>query len=268
MINIEPTRRLNPSEFIGRLDERHEHACAIVSVIGAVDHMEPHEHVDGHFVLINSGIYETVARGAGGLATAGSVIYNPPGTRHCDTLVKNGTLVTVSPSATMLARLDAPLREDFPRVLGARYATLIREILREATDTDRFSALAMETACLEMLDATAPSRASCPPPWIDRACAWLEDQSVNGADIGQLAVEVGVHPAYLSRAFRRYVGLTPGAYARRRRDQTARRLLARSRQTVSEVALGCGFADQAAFTKAFKRATGLTPGAFRRRWRD
>jgi AraC-like DNA-binding protein len=34
--------------------------------------------------------------------------------------------------------------------------------------------------------------------------------------------------------------------------------------SAAEVALACGFADQAHFTRAFKRIVGYTPGAFKR----
>ena len=43
----------------------------------------------------------------------------------------------------------------------------------------------------------------------------------------------------------------------------AAQLLARTRNSVAEIALACGFPDQSYFTKVFKRRTGRTPLAYR-----
>jgi AraC family transcriptional regulator len=44
--------------------------------------------------------------------------------------------------------------------------------------------------------------------------------------------------------------------------ERAQRLLARERHSIADVAVACGFYDQAHLTNAFRKAFGRTPAAF------
>lgn len=84
------------------------------------------------------------------------------------------------------------------------------------------------------------------------------------AEIGleELARASGLSRAHLIRAFRKHYFITPHAYQTDLRIRHARRLL-RAGGTPSDVALACGFADQAHLTRHFKARTGLTPAKYR-----
>lgn len=260
-------RVLGAGEFIGSIARRAESACASVCFVGAVEHVEPHEHTDTHFVLITSGAYDSAARGADEPVGPRGVIYNPPGTRHRDAFRGAGALVTVSPAEGFLSAHLATPRAEGSRLLGDRSARLFNIIVEETLLLDAASTLSIEAACLELLASTSGGeRRSPPPPWIRRACEQIDDACEEDVRIATLAAEARVHPVYFARAFRRHVGASPGDYLRRRRAARAARLLTGTAPLV-EIALACGFADQPAFTKAFSRSTGITPGAFRARWR-
>ena len=85
-------------------------------------------------------------------------------------------------------------------------------------------------------------------------------------DIGlsELAAVSGLSRAHMIRSFRREFFITPHAYLTDLRIRKARRLL-RLGQSPAEVALACGFADQAHLTRHFKARNGVTPGQFRGR---
>jgi AraC-like DNA-binding protein len=68
---------------------------------------------------------------------------------------------------------------------------------------------------------------------------------------------------HLIRLFQKHIGLTPYAYLTQVRIEKSRRLLRRG-ESVVQVALEVGFADQAHFTKRFKQITGTTPGLYAR----
>lgn len=68
---------------------------------------------------------------------------------------------------------------------------------------------------------------------------------------------------YLSRSFKRTVGLGLVEYLHRVRVDHARRLLSTERFTVGEVGHLVGFQDQSHFGRVFRRLVGLTPQAFR-----
>jgi AraC-like DNA-binding protein len=81
--------------------------------------------------------------------------------------------------------------------------------------------------------------------------------------VAEIATSVGVHPATLSRAYRRHFRCTIGERIRVLRVDYAARLLLQTDQTLSEVALQAGFYDQSHFTTAFRRHLGITPAAYR-----
>jgi AraC family transcriptional regulator len=87
------------------------------------------------------------------------------------------------------------------------------------------------------------------------------DQQIRVADLSDV---VDLSVAHFSRAFRLACGEPPHAYIVRKRVDLAARLMLTSRQPLSEIALRCGFHDQAHLSKQFRQLTGETPAAWRR----
>jgi AraC family transcriptional regulator len=79
-----------------------------------------------------------------------------------------------------------------------------------------------------------------------------------------LAVEAGISSAHLARGFKRAVGRSMHQYVLRRRIEEAAALLARTEQTIAEIALVTGFCSQSHLTGAFNRVYGTSPAAYRR----
>jgi AraC family transcriptional regulator len=87
------------------------------------------------------------------------------------------------------------------------------------------------------------------------------DQQILVANLSDL---VDLSEAHFSRAFRLACGQPPHAYIVRRRVELAAQLMLASREPLSEIALRCGFHDQAHLSKQFRQLTGETPAAWRR----
>jgi AraC-like DNA-binding protein len=65
------------------------------------------------------------------------------------------------------------------------------------------------------------------------------------------------------RRFQGRFHLTPQRYLKKLRLRIASRALVYTRQSLAEVALGCGFSDQSHFTREFRRYFGRTPREYR-----
>jgi AraC family transcriptional regulator, transcriptional activator of pobA len=74
---------------------------------------------------------------------------------------------------------------------------------------------------------------------------------------------LGVTPGHLTDTTREAKGIPAGAFIRQRITLEAKRMLAHSEQTVSEIGYGLGFEDISYFTRFFKRESGFTPKEFR-----
>lgn len=226
-----------------------------------------HTHSDAHFVLITSGDYVSSATGDAHPRT--TLIYNPPGTTHRDHFWQGkGSFFTLSLSSTLMAQsLDTAsqpvavyLRKD--RAFGLAWA-----LLMECARWNSSSQLKTESLCLELLveatDFSAPPR-RLPPHWLLTAWELIQDCPGETPHIRDVAKIVGVHAVHLARAFRTFVGCTPGDLLRARRLELAAAALMNSDSPLAEIALASGFSDQAQFSKAFRRVYGVTPGAYRR----
>jgi AraC family transcriptional regulator len=91
------------------------------------------------------------------------------------------------------------------------------------------------------------------------------DEAIRVEDMSEM---VRLSPTHFSRAFKRSIGEAPHTYLVRRRLDRARQLMLTSDTALSEVALACGFFDQAHLTKLFRRFTGQSPAAWRRERRE
>jgi AraC family transcriptional regulator len=132
---------------------------------------------------------------------------------------------------------------------------------------DDVSLLAIESIALGML-AEASRRVAREgnrpaPAWLRQARAFVEQHFAEPVPLVDVARRVGVHPVHLARTFRRVYQTTFGGYVRQVRIDFARRELAASSGSLSEIAAAAGFFDQSHFTRLFKQYTGLTPAEYR-----
>jgi AraC family transcriptional regulator len=74
--------------------------------------------------------------------------------------------------------------------------------------------------------------------------------------------------AHFSRSFKRTLGASPHAFLVRRRVELAAQYMLTTDASLSDVALQCGFTDQAHLCKHFRQSTGQTPAAWRRAHRS
>ena len=70
--------------------------------------------------------------------------------------------------------------------------------------------------------------------------------------------------AHFSRAFKRTFGASPHAFVIQRRLELAGQYMLQTEAPLSDIALRCGFTDQAHLCNHFRQATGETPAAWRR----
>ena len=95
------------------------------------------------------------------------------------------------------------------------------------------------------------------------ALVYIADHLDAPLRIPDLAARAGLSPFQFDQRVRALFGLTAGQYLSRLRIGRACDRLRHSDAPLSELALECGYADQAAFTRQFGKTVGLTPGAYR-----
>jgi AraC family transcriptional regulator len=103
---------------------------------------------------------------------------------------------------------------------------------------------------------------------VNRVRSYIEAHLETSIRIQDLAAVARRSTAYFCRAFKATFQETPHAFVVGRRLHRAAELMLTSDVSLSQVALACGFADQAHFCKMFRQRHGESPAVWRRQRRD
>jgi AraC family transcriptional regulator len=102
-------------------------------------------------------------------------------------------------------------------------------------------------------------------PWQVRKVREYVDTHIAGRVlVSDLSALVQLSEAHFSRSFKRAFGVSPYAFVVRRRLELAARLMLESSDSLTDIALRCGFADQPHLCNQFRHAMGESPAAWRR----
>jgi AraC family transcriptional regulator len=111
-------------------------------------------------------------------------------------------------------------------------------------------------ATAQFLDFAISAKPHSAPPWL----AEVHDRlSQDTPVVATLARKLGLHPAYLARAYRAATGEGVCEAQRRRRVVSASALLRRTALPLAEIAIAAGFCDQSHMNRCFSAVLGRTP---------
>jgi len=160
--------------------------------------------------------------------------------------------------------------------LGARllYGQPLEALANRIVDCDDVSAVFCDSlssklfeaptwaARFDVLDREIASRVAVARP-LNARVEWAWDTLIRTdgrARIDNVRRETGWSERHFAASFRQEFGLTPKAFANVLRFGRATQLLSgRSLPSLTEVALACGYFDQAHFNRDFQRFAGVTP---------
>ncbi|MEM9971575.1 MAG: CIA30 family protein, partial [Pseudomonadota bacterium] len=148
-------------------------------------------------------------------------------------------------------------------------------MLRDALDGDDISSGVMFEAMSRVLLVKLLQRYGKRPPedvalssrftsaHYHRVLAHIRSRLDKTISVDALAREAGMSASHFSRVFKETMGSTPMQYVLAYRIEQAIKMMADPALPLGEVALACGFSDQAHFSRSFKQVTGQTPRQFR-----
>lgn len=266
-------RILRPGQFFGHCDQDRRAGAFSVAHWEAdpTRSVGLHTHEDAHVVLPIGGAYRASACGAPEICDRSVVIYNPPGTTHRDRFdpvagAIQGQFFTVSIPAERI-RLAESVGHQPTDPMALRHQTIgatVRKMSNGCLRWSPASALVIEGLCLELLGEIARyprERNRQAPGWLIEAKSILAENHQDTIDA--VARQVGGHPIYLARMFRKHFHTSPAEFRRSARIDRAEVLPRDRRISIAEIAVRCGFSDQRHLTKAFTKSRGMAPGRFR-----
>jgi AraC-like DNA-binding protein len=174
-------------------------------------------------------------------------------------------------TADRVRNVVADLREDGASdfefsspVIDHRGQAHIFEAAYDALTEKHADAGRAEERLMQLLDCLSDNKRAVvndAPAGMARARELIDEDPSASITLADLSAAAGSTRFQVVRGFFKLTGLTPHAYLVQRRLDLARVLL-RKGQTLTEVAVSCGFADQSHFTRTFVRRYGVTPGEY------
>jgi AraC family transcriptional regulator len=159
-----------------------------------------------------------------------------------------------------------------PRELVKRVMTLLDAAIGEL-DREEHSAKCTVLQAVSLLrEQIAPQTAAKDAEDGERLLAWqarkvreyVDGHIAGPIRVADLCALIQRSEGHFSRACKRTFGVTPHAFVLQRRLELAAQYMLETDARLSDIALSCGFTDQAHLCKQFRHATGHTPAAWRR----
>jgi AraC family transcriptional regulator len=140
-----------------------------------------------------------------------------------------------------------------------------------ALERDAHTAKGEIHRALLLLDCSAQIQVARPvhglAPWqVRRVTEHVLENLQKPIRVGGMASVARLSTSYFSRAFKLSFKMSPHAYVIAARLARARKLMLTSEEQMSQIAVACGFADQAHFSRTFRGQVGCAPGLWRRQW--
>jgi AraC family L-rhamnose operon regulatory protein RhaS len=162
----------------------------------------------------------------------------------------------------------APMRLDLNerKAVSRRLTEMCAECAERAPGwTDKLDGLlkALLIDCTRMRAARGGTeRDSGYSGYVARALRQIDECYAGELSVGRIAESAGVSADYLTRQFKRSIGIAPLEYLRRYRFARAMELL-QSGDSITDVASKVGYQSLCHFSREFKKSLGITPSQYR-----
>jgi AraC family transcriptional regulator len=150
------------------------------------------------------------------------------------------------------------------------------EVASRQVEHNREAARSTIERATSLLEAQMQPRTRTDSAAVGRLLAWqvrkvrdYVDAHITGRVlVSDLSAKLQLSEGHFSRSFKRTFGISPHAFVLHRRLELAAHLMLASPASLTDIALRCGFTDQAHFCHQFRKSTGESPAAWRRARRD
>ena len=224
-----------------------------------------HRHAAATITVVLGGGYVECIKGRESRLPSLTAVIKPSAARHSNHIDANGARCLLiefpDPTAEQLGEARKVFRD--PAIISlSRGADVILRMI-QGTDSGSAEGLTVELLALT-LDDTGDHFVRSSSLRLRKIRDRLHDDVTPCPSLRTLAADIGWHPVYLARAFRRAYGESIGEYVHRLRLTRAARAIAMEKASLSRIAQSHSYYDHSHLTRDFTARTGMTPAAWRR----
>ncbi len=224
-----------------------------------------HEHELPFFALSLCGAYDESTGGKSYSYSTGAALFHAAHEEHAVRIAGAAARCFVIEIDGVEQRFDCSLPSSMPQPAGEA-ASILSAMYAEFRRSDVSSALSLQGLLLQLIASISRNgtEARCSrPAFLERVEEFLRSHFRSQLTLEEIATAVGAAPARLSSVFRAVHGHSLADEQRRLRIEHACRRMLDPTTSLAEIAVECGFADQAHFSRAFLRVKGMTPSRYR-----
>lgn len=226
-----------------------------------------HSHSNAHITYFLKGGTTEKRKSGNKMVGSGSLLFY-----HSDELHLNQN--TLFPSRNINIEVENHLLEGMnlsegmiERSLenGLHAKFLILKIFKETLTADAYSGDSIMMLFSQLSDKSLSLKHyRTAPVWIKHVEELLNDCWNENPSLNDLSKVLQLNPITISKHFPKYFGCTFGEYMRRLKVDRSLLLVQDSKNSLTEVAMQCGFSDQSHFIRTFKSQTGFLPKQFQK----
>ncbi len=242
-----------------------------------------HWHLEYELILVKSGIFELSLDGSVFAMNSGDCAWIGTGVLHGSTpeeciyecvVFDLGTLLHDTPICAKSAAEFLSDENEYTGVFRAGsvqsdLASRLLSAMRQEQKGYEWTTLGLMWQLMGSLINSRPPSSS---PSRDRqrllrlksVLSHIRDHYQNTMSLEELAAIAQMSPKYFCRAFSQMTGRTPVEYLNYYRIEQAGEQLVMTENSVTEIALNCGFHDMSYFSKTFTRYKGVSPRTYRK----
>lgn len=138
--------------------------------------------------------------------------------------------------------------------------SLMNKLFVESKISNTYSNLSIDALMVDIFGTIQKDKGNTlkAPTWVMTLKELILEEEVDYS-LKSLGITLGIHPAHLSREFRRYFGTSLGSYIRLLKLNKAFHMLTSGKFSMTEICYTCGFYDQSHFISNFKHIYNATP---------
>lgn len=148
---------------------------------------------------------------------------------------------------------------------GTAAADLMLHLIGDTHGSELATAVADQMVYNAVREGTAAQRVSLQSrlgtrnPHLMRAIALMEQNLEDPLSTAEIAQDLGISTRQLERLFGKYLNTSPKTHMMQMRLHRARHLLVQTEQSVTEIAMACGFRSASHFSKVYRGLFGQSP---------
>jgi len=160
------------------------------------------------------------------------------------------------------AALEGGLREDLAYAMSDSYI----QTAEKCQNISRIKKL-KERALKDFVNAVKSQKVKVPHSGaIRKSIQYMRNHLQEKITVKELAEAADLSVSRISHLFTEETGMSPMAYFRMEKIESAREMLVDSEYTVHEIAAILSFSSESHFIRIFREHFGITPGEYRREW--